>query len=70
MFNELLMKQLIKMRSVGLWLGVLGAIKMFANAFGYSILGGTQINDVSNTLAMLFTLIGIVATHRPTPPTN
>ena len=51
-----------KLKKASFWGGLLGGGKLFANACGVEITDG-MVNDLSNGLAALFVLIGVVMDH-------
>lgn len=53
---------LVKMQKVAFWIGILGAVKLVAQVAGYEI-PDQMINDVSNGLAAIASVIGVVLDH-------
>jgi len=48
-----------KLRKPALFVAVLSAAKLITDAFGYQVFTDEQINDISNGLASIFTVVGI-----------
>lgn len=49
-----------KFRKPALFIAVLGAVKLVTDAFGFQLLTDESINDISNGLAALVTVVGIL----------
>ena len=49
-----------RMRKPALFIAVLGAVKLVTDAFGFQLLTNEQVNDISNGLAALATVVGIL----------
>jgi uncharacterized membrane protein len=49
-----------KLRKPALFVAVLSAVKLITDAFGYQVFTDEQINDISNGLASIFTVVGIL----------
>ncbi|MCL6547533.1 MAG: hypothetical protein K6T30_01335 [Alicyclobacillus sp.] len=43
--------------------GLLGALKLILQAFGYNILTDQEVNDIANGVAAVVTVIGVIMTH-------
>jgi uncharacterized membrane protein len=46
-------------KNVAFWGGILGAIKLITDAFGYNIITDEQVNQIANGIASLCTVIGV-----------
>lgn len=51
-----------KLKKPTFWVGLLGAVKLVANAFGVEITD-SMVNDLANGLAALFVAVGVVMDH-------
>jgi len=49
-----------KFRKPALFVAVLGAIKLVSDAWGFQLLTNEQVNDISNGLAAIATVVGIL----------
>ena len=63
--KELITKE--KLKKAAFWGGLLGGVKLVANAFGAEITDG-MVNDLANGLAALFVAIGVVLDHGTAKP--
>jgi uncharacterized membrane protein len=48
-----------RITSIPFWVGILGAIKLVTDAFGWFTLDDVKINSAANGMAMLCSLVGI-----------
>lgn len=52
-----------KMKRPAFWLAIIGAIKLTSDAFGYKIIEDAQVNAISDGIATLFTVAGVIISH-------
>lgn len=65
--KELVTKE--KLKKAAFWGGLLGGVKLVANAFGVEITD-EMVNDLANGLAALFITIGVILDHGKTQPSK
>lgn len=53
-----------KIDYVTLTAGLLGAVKIILQALGYDIIDDNQINTLANGIGIIFTILGVMMSHR------
>lgn len=49
-----------KLRKPAIFVAILSAVKLITDAFGYQIISNEQVNSISNGLAAIFTVVGVL----------
>jgi uncharacterized membrane protein len=52
-----------KMKTSTFWLGIIGAIKLGTDAFGFKVIDDTQLNAIADGVAAIFTVLGVIISH-------